>query len=69
MARFYSIRCPKCGEQFVVPKGVFKSWDFSQSIPEDLRDETPFNCPNCNHTMCVLDEDFRNHVVQVIYAD
>ena len=26
-------------------------------------------CPKCNYTMCVLDEDFRNHVIQVIYAD
>ena len=69
MAQLYTIKCPKCGEQFVVSKGVLMSWDFSQPIPKEYWDETPFNCPKCNHTMCVLDEDFRNHVIQVIYAD
>ena len=69
MAQLYSIKCPKCGEQFEVPKGVFKSWDFSQPIPEGLRDETPFNCPSCGHTMCVLDEDFSDHVIDVLFGD
>ena len=69
MAQLYIIKCPKCGEQFGVSKGVLMSWDFSKPIPEEYKDETPFNCPNCNHTMCVLDEEFRNHVIQMIYAD
>ena len=69
MAQLYTIKCPKCGKQFMVSKGVLMSWDFSQPIPKEYWDETPFNCPQCNHTMCVLDEDFRNHIIQVIYAD
>lgn len=69
MAQIYTIRCPKCGTVFSVPKGVLMSWDFSKPIPIDLREETPFNCPNCQHTMCVKDEDFNDHVENVIFAD
>ena len=69
MARLYTIKCPKCGTEFGIGKGVFMSWDFSEPIPEDLLDETPFNCPNCNHIMCVKDEDFNDHVIHVVYMD
>ena len=50
-------------------KGVFMSWDFSKPIPVELLEETPFNCPKCNHEMCVLDENFRDNVVNVIFGD
>ena len=69
MAKLYTIKCPKCGTVFSVTKGVLMNWDFSQPIPEEARDETPFNCPNCQHTMCVLDEDFNDHVEKVLFAD
>ena len=69
MAQLYTIKCPQCGTVFTVPKGVFMSWDFSKPIPVDLREETPFNCPNCQHTMCVRDGDFNDHVENVIFAD
>ena len=69
MAQLYTIKCPECGTVFNIAKGVFMSWDFSKPIPKDLRDETPFNCPKCNHTMCVQDEDFHKHVESVIDAD
>ena len=69
MAQLYTIKCPKCGTVFTVPKGVLMSWDFSKPIPVDLREETPFSCPNCQHTMCVRDEDFNDHVENVIFAD
>lgn len=69
MAQLYTIKCPKCGTVFSVPKGVFMSWDFSKPIPVHLRDETPFNCPSCNHTMCVKDDHFKDHVVEIMFAD
>lgn len=69
MAQLYTIKCPKCGEVFNVPKGVFMSWDFSMPIPVNLRDETPFNCPSCNHTMCVQDENFDDCVVNIMFVD
>ena len=69
MAILYTIKCPQCGEQFSVPKGVIRSWDFSQPIPEEYRDETPFHCPNCDYIMSVMDEDFNNHVLDRLYAD
>lgn len=69
MAQLYTVKCPKCGTVFSVPKGVFMSWDFSKPIPVELREETPFNCPNCNHKMCVRDKQFRKCVVDVISAD
>ena len=69
MAQFYTIKCPECGEVFSVAKGVLMSWDFSKPIPVELLEETPFNCPKCNHKMCVLDENFRDNVVNVIFGD
>ncbi len=69
MAILYTVKCPKCGTVFSVPKGVFMSWDFSKPIPEHLREETPFNCPTCNHTMSTLDETFDDCVVEVMCAD
>ena len=69
MAQLFEIKCPKCGEEFEITKGVLMSWDFSKPIPVDLREETPFNCPNCQHTMCVRDEEFNDHVENVIFAD
>lgn len=69
MAQFFTIKCPKCGEEFNIVKGVYMSWDFTKPIPEDLKEETPFNCPKCNHTMCVKDDSFNNYVVNVIFGD
>lgn len=69
MAKLYIIRCPECGKVFNVNKGVLMSWDFSQPIPAELLDETPFNCPECSHTMCVEDDDFNDHVTEVLFAD
>lgn len=69
MAQLYTVKCPKCGTEFIVPKGVLMSWDFSKPTPIESRDETPFNCPKCNHTMCVNDGDFHEHVVNVVYVD
>ena len=69
MAQYYTIKCPECGEIFSIDKGVLMSWDFSKPIPVELREETPFNCPKCNHEMCVLDDDFPDYVVETIFAD
>ena len=69
MARIYTIKCPKCGHVFKETKGVLMRWDFSKPIPAELKDETPFHCPECNHTMCVLDDDFDDSVIGTIYAD
>ncbi len=69
MAQLYIIKCPQCGHEFEVSKGVLMSWDFSKPIPKELQDETPFNCPNCKHQMCVLDDDFHDHVVRTLLMD
>ena len=69
MAELLKIKCPKCGHQFEITKGVLMSWDFSKPIPEELREETPFNCPKCNHQMSVLDDDIHDHVVESCFMD
>lgn len=69
MATLYTVKCPKCGNVFTVPKGVLMSWDFSKPIPAEYRDETPFNCPSCNHTMCIKDKGFKKHIMDILYAD
>jgi transcription elongation factor Elf1 len=69
MAQLFVIKCPKCGEEFEITKGVLMSWDFSKPIPKELQEETPFNCPKCNHQMSVLDDDFHDHVTKVLCMD
>lgn len=69
MAQIHEVRCPKCGHVFTVRKGVLMSWDFTKPIPVELQDETPFHCPECDHTMCVLDDDFNDCVLGTIFAD
>lgn len=69
MATFYVIRCPKCGNVFDLHRGVTMSWDFSKPVPVELREETPFSCPECNHTMCVKDDNFHDNVLKVIHGD
>ena len=69
MAQLYTIKCPKCGEKFGICKGVLMSWDFSKPIPDELKEETPFDCPFCNHTMSIKDKNAKDFVVDVIYAD
>ena len=69
MAQLYQIVCPKCGHEFNVTKGVMMRWDPSKPIPAELRDEPPFECPKCKHTMCVLDDGFNDHVQSVMFMD
>ena len=69
MATLYTIKCPKCGSVFSVGKGVLMSWDFSKPIPKRALDETPFNCPDCNHTMCIKDKHFKRNVLHVEFFD
>lgn len=69
MAQLFTIKCPKCGDEFDITKGVLMSWDFSKPIPKELQEETPFNCPKCNYQMTVLDDDFQDHVMKVLFMD
>ena len=69
MAQLYTIKCPNCGKEFKVGKGVFMSWDFTKPIPKELREETPFNCPHCNHKMSVRDKHFDDYILDVIFID
>ena len=69
MAQRYTIKCPKCGEIFHVDKGVSMSWDFTNPIPKDLLEETPFACPTCKHKMSVLDDDFNDNVLEGLCLD
>ena len=69
MAELFKIKCPKCGHRFEITKGVLMSWDFSKPIPKELQEETPFNCPKCNHQMTVLDDDFYDHVMEAACID
>ena len=69
MAQLYTIKCPKCGRGFNVLKGVTMSWDFSRPIPKNLQEDTPFNCPDCNHQKCVNDKIFQDCVVVIMHLD
>lgn len=69
MAKVYNIKCPVCGQEFEVMKGILVSECNLDPIPDDRKDETPFDCPFCGHTMSIEDEDFNSHVVSIMMAD
>ena len=69
MAKVYIIKCPACGQEFEITKGILTSESGLSPIPEDRLDETPFDCPFCGHTMSLEDEDFRDHVVAMMMVD
>lgn len=69
MAKTYVIKCPTCGQDFGVIKGILVSESEHNPIPKDRRDETPFDCPFCGHTMSLEDEVFNNHVISIIMVD
>lgn len=69
MAQLYTIKCPVCGEEFNVGKGITMNWDPAIPIPEQAKEETPFNCPKCGRKMCVLDDDFNENVTSVLFVD
>ena len=69
MAKTYFIKCPACGQDFEVTKGILVSESGLNPIPKDRLDDTPFDCPFCGHTMSVEDEDFMEHVVTIMMVD
>ena len=64
----YIVKCPECGEEFEVQKGVLVK-ECSKTTPKERLDETPFNCPKCNHTISVLDDDFNDHASLIALVD
>ncbi len=69
MAKIYIIKCPACGQEFEITKGILASESGLSPIPEDRLDETPFDCPFCGHTMSLEDEGFRDHIVAMMMVD
>lgn len=69
MAKIYIVKCPVCGHEFKVTKGILVKESILNSIPEDRKDETAFDCPICGHTMSVEDKNFMKHVVAMMMAD
>ena len=69
MAKIYIIKCPVCGQEFKVTKGILVKESVLNSIPEDRKEETPFNCPICGQTMSLEDEGFMDHVVAMMMVD
>ena len=69
MAKIYIIKCPACGQEFEVTKGILVRESGLNSIPEARLDETPFDCPSCGHTMSLEDEGFMDLVVTMLMVD
>ena len=69
MAKIYIVKCPTCGHEFKVTKGILVKESVLNSIPEDREEETPFNCPVCGHMMRIEDEDFMKRVVAMTMVD
>lgn len=69
MAKIYTIKCPVCGQEFEVTKGILVNELNLNPIPKDRQEETPFDCPFCGHTMSIEDENFNTHIVSMMMAD
>ena len=52
----------KFGHEFEIIKGILMSECYLKEIPEDRKDETPFNCPHYKHQRSVQDADFNDNV-------
>ena len=69
MAKIYLVKCPVCGQEFEITKGILASESGLSPIPEDRLDETPFDCPFCGHTMSLDDGGLMEHVVAMMMVD
>lgn len=68
MAQIYTIRCPQCGKEYEVMKGILMS-ECDKPIPEERKEETPVTCPHCGQILSLADEKAKAYIQTVMMAD
>ena len=69
MASIYTIRCPKCGKEYEVMKGILMSECDLDPMPKEREFETPVKCPKCGFEFSLQDENYKDSVMLSMLAD
>lgn len=69
MAHIYTIRCPKCGKEYEVMKGILMSECGLDPMPKEREFETPVKCPKCGFEFSIQDEKYQENVMLTMLAD
>ena len=68
MAQIYTIKCPKCGKEFEVMKGILMS-EVGKDVPADRDESVPAVCPTCKLKIDLQDPKNEQYIVSVLMAD
>ena len=69
MAQIYTIRCPKCGREYEVMKGVLMSEMDLDPMPKEREFETPVKCPKCGFEFSLQDEKNKENIIEFMLLD
>lgn len=69
MAHIYTIRCPKCGKEYEVMKGILMSECGINPIPKERLEETPVTCPKCGFSFSLKDEMYKDNIGLTMLVD
>ena len=68
MAQIYTIKCPKCGKEFEVMKGILMS-EVGKDVPADRDESVPAVCPTCKLKIDLQDPESQQYIKCVMMAD
>lgn len=68
MAQIYTVKCPKCGKEFEVMKGILMS-EVGKEVPADRDESVPAVCPTCKLKIDLQDPANDKYIVGIIMAD
>lgn len=69
MAHIYTVRCPKCGKEYEVMKGILMSECGLNLIPKERLEETPVTCPKCGFSFSLKDEMYKDNIGLTMLVD
>lgn len=69
MAHIYTIRCPKCGNNYEVMKGILISESERDPMSKEREFETPVKCPKCGFEFSLQDENYKDSFILSMLAD
>jgi len=69
MAHIYTVRCPKCGKEYEVMKGILMSECDLDPMPKEREFETPVKCPKCGFEFSLQDEKYQDSIVLTMLED
>lgn len=68
MAQIYTIKCPKCGKEFEVMKGILMS-EVGKEVPADRDESVPAVCPTCKLKIDLQDPESQQYIKCIMMAD